>query len=183
VIGAGAAGLFCAGRQAGQRGLKVLLVDHSEKGRREDPHLGRRPLQLHQPRRDARAAETSWATTRTSAARRWRATRRRTSSRWCSATASPFHEKHKGQLFGDRSAEDFIRCCWPNASRRRDALAALQRQAEVAAQRTGGYTNRDRAAARCRRRSVVIATGGLSIPKIGATDFGYRIAASSACAW
>jgi predicted flavoprotein YhiN len=49
IIGAGAAGLFCAG-QAGQRGLKVLLIDHAESGGREDPHLGRRALQLHQPR-------------------------------------------------------------------------------------------------------------------------------------
>ncbi|HRG05897.1 MAG TPA: NAD(P)/FAD-dependent oxidoreductase, partial [Acidovorax defluvii] len=30
IIGAGAAGLFCAG-QAGQRGLKVLLIDHADK--------------------------------------------------------------------------------------------------------------------------------------------------------
>ena len=90
VIGAGAAGLFCAGI-AGQRGLKVLLLDHGEQGRREDPHLRRRPLQLHQPRpRPARAAQALpgrqpellplGAVALHAAA---------TSSPWCSATASP----------------------------------------------------------------------------------------------
>ena len=60
-------------------------------GGREDPHLRRRPLQLHQPRpRSARAAQAlPGREPATSAARRCRATRRRISSRWCSATASP----------------------------------------------------------------------------------------------
>ena len=54
VIGAGASGLMCAAT-AGARGRSVLVLDHAERDRREDPHLGRRALQLHQPRRHRRA--------------------------------------------------------------------------------------------------------------------------------
>ena len=46
IVGAGAAGLFCAA-QAGQRGLKVLLIDHADKVAEKNPHLWRRALQLH----------------------------------------------------------------------------------------------------------------------------------------
>jgi predicted Rossmann fold flavoprotein len=85
-----------------------------------------------------------------------------------------WHEKHKGQLFCDDSAEDIIamllrECdagsvtrwqpCTVHAVRHDDAGFALD-------------TNRGPV----HGRQLVIATGGLSIPKIGATDFGYRIA-------
>ena len=86
VLGAGAAGLFCAGI-AGQRGLRVLLLDHAPT---------RSPRRSASPAAGAATSPTATAARRTScprtppsAARRWRATRRPTSSRWCSATASP----------------------------------------------------------------------------------------------
>ena len=77
-----------APRIAGQRGLKVLLLDHAEKHRREDPHLRRRPLQLHQPRRPAPAQlpRRQPALLPLGAGALHAAA---TSSRWCSATASP----------------------------------------------------------------------------------------------
>jgi predicted flavoprotein YhiN len=89
IVGAGAAGLFCAGI-AGQRGLRVLLLDHSDKvaekirisggGR---ANFSNRDLDPHAPHRHFISANP------TSAARRCRATHRPTSSAWCSATASP----------------------------------------------------------------------------------------------
>jgi predicted Rossmann fold flavoprotein len=86
----------------------------------------------------------------------------------------PFHEKHKGQLFGDRSSEDFIRMLLAEC-----AAGGVTHWQPCGVQgitaSEGGYllqTSRGSV----RSRAVVIATGGLSIPKIGATDFGHRIA-------
>ena len=76
------------------------------KARREDPHLGRRALQFHQPPYAARSV--SFAQSRISAARRWRATRRATSSRWSSAMASAITRRRSGQLFCDESAAQII---------------------------------------------------------------------------
>jgi hypothetical protein len=86
----------------------------------------------------------------------------------------PFHEKHKGQLFGDRSSDDFIgmllaECGAGGVERWQPCGVRAVRQAE------GGYElDTDRGPVRAAR--VVVATGGLSIPKIGASDFGYRLA-------
>ncbi|MDO9406288.1 MAG: NAD(P)/FAD-dependent oxidoreductase [Polaromonas sp.] len=175
VIGAGAAGLFCAG-QAGQRGLKVLLVDHSEKvaekirisggGRcnftnrdatpaqflSENPHFCRSALSRYTPQDFIELLQRHGV---------------------------PFHEKHKGQLFCDRSAEDIINlllaeCAAGGVTRWQPCR--VEGVAPVASE-TGENTfhlTTDRGAVMAAQ--VVIATGGLSIPKIGATDFGYRIA-------
>ena len=105
VIGAGAAGMMCAAHGGAARPPRA--ADRAlSRPRREDPHLRRRPLQLHQPQRRPRA--TSSRAIRTSAARRSRATRRAISSRWSSATASRYHEKKLGQLFCDDTARDII---------------------------------------------------------------------------
>ena len=105
VVGAGAAGLFCAGL-AGQRGLKVLLLDHSQKvaekirisggGRcnftnrdvgpanflSENPHFCRSALSRYTPQDFMALLQRH---------------------------GIAFHEKHKGQLFCDDSAEDVIK--------------------------------------------------------------------------
>jgi hypothetical protein len=186
VIGAGAAGLFCAG-VAGQQGLKVLLVDHSEKvaekirisggGRAnftnrdidpsaphkhflgDNPHFCRSALSRYTPRDF------------TDLVRRH---------------GIAFHEKHKGQLFCDRSAEDLIqmllRECDTGAmggSVTRWQPCSVKNIRFSASSPVGsgmGSYELDSDRGTVQTRSVVIATGGLSIPKIGATDFGYRVA-------
>ncbi len=170
VIGAGAAGLFCAGI-AGQRGLKVLLIDHAQRlaekirisggGRcnftnrdagpanflSANPHFCRSALARYTPQ-DFIAL-----------VRRHRIA---------------FHEKHKGQLFCDGSSEEIIdlllrECDAGGVTRWQPcAVHALRRGAEAFELDT------DRGPVRA--ASVVVATGGLSIPKIGASDFGYRVA-------
>jgi predicted Rossmann fold flavoprotein len=85
-----------------------------------------------------------------------------------------YHEKHKGQLFCDESSEQIIRmlkveCQAGDVSWRMPCkVTSVRKEGE-------GYVvatdNGDLHA-----RNVVVATGGLSIPKIGATDLGYRIA-------
>ncbi|MEO6017565.1 MAG: NAD(P)/FAD-dependent oxidoreductase [Polaromonas sp.] len=174
VIGAGAAGLFCAA-QAGQRGLKVLLLDHSEKvaekirisggGRcnftnrdatpaqflSENPHFCRSALSRYTPQ-DFIALLQRYSI--------------------------PFHEKHKGQLFCDRSAEDVINLLLAEcASGQVTRWQPCSVKSVTSPQNTGTTSYQiesDRGLIEAPQ--VVIATGGLSIPKIGATDFGYRIA-------
>ncbi|MFM2209646.1 MAG: hypothetical protein RIQ96_1289, partial [Pseudomonadota bacterium] len=89
-----------------------------------------------------------------------------------------FHEKHKGQLFCDRSADDLIRmllaeCEAGGVVRRQPCAVHAVRQAVLEGQ--DGYEV-DTDAGTERARSLVVATGGLPIPQIGATDFGMRIA-------
>ena len=87
----------------------------------------------------------------------------------------PWHEKHKGQLFCDRSAEDIIQmllaeCAAGGVERRQPCgVKAVRRAGDDFELDTDGGT--------VRAPRLVIATGGLSIPKIGATDFGFRLAA------
>eukprot|EP01034_Spumella_vulgaris_P023604 gene23604-29840_t len=94
----------------------------------------------------------------------------------------PFHEKHKGQLFADRSAEDIIQMLlaeceagqvtrWQPCSVKN--IAFLPSSADVS---SAGSYQIDTSQGAVLTRSVVVATGGLSIPKIGATDLGYRLA-------
>ncbi|HYW57579.1 MAG TPA: NAD(P)/FAD-dependent oxidoreductase [Polaromonas sp.] len=174
VIGAGAAGLFCASL-AGQRGLKVLLLDHSEKvaeklrisgGGRcnftnrdatpaqflgDNPHFCRSALSRYTPQ-DFIALLQSYNI--------------------------PFHEKHKGQLFCDRSAEDVINMLLTECARGQVTRWQPCAIKSISCPETSGQVSYQIESDRglIETTQIVVATGGLSIPKIGATDFGYRIA-------
>ncbi|MES2631813.1 MAG: NAD(P)/FAD-dependent oxidoreductase [Pseudomonadota bacterium] len=174
IIGAGAAGLFCAAL-AGQKGLKVLLVDHSEKVAEKVRIAGggrcnftNRDLDIKAPHKHFLGENANFCRSALS---------RYTPSDFIALVQKhgiPFHEKHKGQLFGDRSSEDFIqmllRECEAGGVTRWQPCSVDS----VAASADGYLLQTSRGAVSS--RFVVIATGGLSIPKIGATDFGYRIA-------
>ena len=173
IVGAGAAGLFCAGI-AGQRGLRVLLLDHSAKvaekirisggGRAnftnlevgprnflsDNPHFCRGALARFTPRQFIALLERD---------------------------GIGFHEKHRGQLFCDRSAEDLIamllrECAAGGVERWQPCAVHAVRSVTEGPARYALATDRGEV----QTRALVIATGGLSIPKIGASDFGYRIA-------
>ncbi len=170
VIGAGAAGLHCAGI-AGQRGLKVLLIDHAAKVAEKIRISGGGRCNF--TNRDTTPAQFISANPHfcRSALARYTpgdfiALLQRHRIAW--------HEKHKGQLFCDESSEDIItmllrECDQGGVTRWQPcAVAALRTSAD------GFELDTDRGPVRSAQ--VVIATGGLSIPKIGATDFGYRLA-------
>jgi len=170
VIGAGAAGLHCAAT-AGQLGAKVLLLDHAEKvaekirisggGRcnftnrettpanflSENPHFCRSAL--------ARYTPTDFI-------------------ELLGRHRIGWHEKHKGQLFCDDGSEAVIemllRECDQGGVTRWQPCAVH----EVRHGTAGFELETGRGAVQAAR--LVVATGGLSIPKIGATDFGYRLA-------
>jgi len=182
VIGAGAAGLFCAA-QAGQRGLRVLLVDHAEKVAEKIRISGggrcnftNRDLDPATPHKYFVGQNPQFCRSALS---------RFTPQDFIALLDKhgiAFHEKHKGQLFADRSAEDIVQmllaeCTAGGVERwqpcRVKKIAFLSSNADEAI--AGSYKiDTDRGSVQA--RSLVVATGGLSIPKIGATDFGYRLA-------
>jgi len=178
VIGAGAAGLFCAG-VAGQLGLKVLLVDHSEKIGEKIRISGGGRANFTNRDLDPRAPHKHFIGENPQFCRS--ALSRYTPQDFIALVQKhgiPFHEKHKGQLFGDRSSEEFIRMlvteCDAGGVTRWQPCAVRNVTAQEDA--TGARYRIDTDRGTVMARHVVIATGGLSIPKIGATDFGYRMA-------
>ncbi len=186
IIGAGAAGLFCAG-VAGQRGLKVLLIDHADKVAEKIRISGGGRANFTNRDLDVRAPDKHFISE---------------NPRFCRSALSRYtpqdfltlmhkhgiawHEKHKGQLFCDRSAEDLIamllaECVaggvehWQPCKVQSVEFSADTFNTTTNNQSARGYKiNSDRGPLTA--HNVVIATGGLSIPKIGATDFGQRLA-------
>jgi predicted Rossmann fold flavoprotein len=178
VVGAGAAGLFCAG-VAGQLGLRVLLLDHAPKvaekirisggGRCNFTNRDLNPREAHRHFLGDNPQFCRSALSRYSPG---------DFIALLQGHGVPVHEKHKGQMFCDRSAQDVIdvllkECeaggvqrwqpCQVQEIRYSDAEPARRYQLET-----------DRGAVSC--RDLVVATGGLSIPKVGASDFGFRLA-------
>ena len=182
IIGAGAAGLFCAA-QAGQRGLSVLLIDHAEKVAEKIRISGGGRCNFTNRDLDPSAPHKHFVGQNPQFCRS--ALSRYTPADFIALVQKhgiAFHEKHKGQLFADRSAEDIIamllaECAagavthWQPCGVKNIAFLASSAY-ESSASSYQIDTDRGPVVA----RSLVIATGGLSIPKIGATDFGYRLA-------
>lgn len=170
IIGAGAAGMMCAA-VAGQRGRRVVLIDHAGKlaekirisggGRCNFTNVGAGPQHyLSQNPHFCRSALSRYTPQDfIGLVKRHRI---------------GFHEKHKGQLFCDDSAEDIIamlkaECDVGNVSWRMPCSVQ-----EVG--KSGEQFRIATSVGEIQAASLVVATGGLSIPKIGATDFAYRIA-------
>ena len=108
VVGAGAAGLFCAA-QAGQRGLKVLLIDHAEKVAEKIRISGGGRCNFTNRDLDPRAPHKHFVGQNPQFCRS--ALSRYTPADFIALLDQhgiSHHEKHKGQLFADRSAEDII---------------------------------------------------------------------------
>jgi predicted Rossmann fold flavoprotein len=170
IIGAGAAGLHCAAI-AGQRGKRVLLIDHAERvAEKIRISGGGRCNFTNRDTTPAQFLSANPAFCRSALARY-------TPQDFIALLQQhriAFHEKHKGQLFCDESSEEIIamllRECEAGAVTRWQPCAVHS----VAHGASGFEIATDRGAVRSAR--VVVATGGLSIPKIGATDFGHRLA-------
>ena len=190
ILGAGAAGLFCAA-QAGQHGLRVLLIDHfdrvAEKVRISGggrANFTNRELDPAAPQKHFLSANPPFC--RSALARFQPADFTALLERHGVA----FHEKHKGQLFCDRSAGDLIALLLaecdaaPAAGGRVErwqpcAVRGVRFEAEspsgAGATSAGSYFV-DSERGTVTAPALVVATGGLSIPKIGASDLGLRLA-------
>ncbi|QPN31331.1 NAD(P)/FAD-dependent oxidoreductase [Diaphorobacter sp. JS3051] len=182
IIGAGAAGLFCAA-QAGQRGLKVLLVDHADKVAEKVRISGGGRCNFTNRDLDVRAPHKHFVGQNAQFCRS--ALSRYTPADFIALVERhgiAYHEKHKGQLFADRSAEDIIamllaECAQGRVERWQPCgVKNVVFLADEAGGTSAGSYQIDTDRGPVQARSLVVATGGLSIPKIGATDFGYRLA-------
>ncbi|MFC4297079.1 NAD(P)/FAD-dependent oxidoreductase [Castellaniella hirudinis] len=170
VIGAGAAGMMTAA-VAAQRGLRVVLIDHAERlaekirisggGRCNFTNLGASPAQFLSRNPDfCRSALRAYGPGDFLDLLR--------------AHGVSWHEKHRGQLFCDDSSESIIQVL----RRECDAGGVQWRMpctVQAVARETDGF-RLDTDAGPIRAARLVLATGGLAIPQLGATDFSLRIA-------
>ena len=164
--------MHCAG-VASQRGARVVLIDHAQRigekirisgggrcnftnlqGDRpdrysgEDPRFVRSALRAYTPQRFIELV------------RRY---------------GIDYHEKHKGQLFCDKSSEQIIAML-----RAETELGGVHWRTgctvqSVEREQAGGFVMQTSDAS-LRADALVVATGGLSVPKIGASDYGLRLA-------
>ncbi|MDG3441550.1 NAD(P)/FAD-dependent oxidoreductase [Nitrospirillum amazonense] len=170
VIGAGAAGLFTA-IAAGKRGRRVVVVDHA-------PEAGAKILisgggRCNFTNVDAQPARYLSANPHfcISALRRYTP---RDFLDLVERHGIAWHEKKLGQLFCDNSARDILGMLLAEAA---DAGVELRLDCAVRdVQGTEGGFVLDTARGQMMAPKLVVATGGLSIPKMGATDFAYRLA-------
>jgi hypothetical protein len=170
VLGAGAAGLMCAA-VAGQRGRRVALLDHGgQPGRKilisgggrcnftnlycgpqnflsENPHFAKSALALYQPRHFIELVE------------RYRI---------------PWHEKTLGQLFCDHSARAILEMLLAECDK--GSVEILLNAHGIAVESTATGFRVASSQGEFSAAALVVATGGLSIPKLGATGLGYELA-------
>jgi predicted Rossmann fold flavoprotein len=169
ILGAGAAGMMCA-IEAGRRGRRIVLLDHAERvGKKilisgggrcnftnihcraenflsENPHFAKSALARFTPQDIIAMIERH---------------------------GIRYHEKTLGQLFCDRSAQDVIAMLERECA---DAGVRIITGARVTSVARDGRFRVETTETVFESNAVVVGTGGLSIPKMGATDFGYRLA-------
>ena len=174
VIGAGAAGLFCAA-QAGQRGRKVLLLDHNARIAEKIRISGGGRANFTNRELDPRAPQRHFIGSNPNFCR----------SALAGFTPQQFialvdrhgiawHEKHKGQLFCDGPSQQLIDMLLAECAA--GGVTHWQPCAVQAVRHADGLYHVETTRGVQRTPKVVVATGGLSIPQIGASDFGFRLA-------
>jgi predicted Rossmann fold flavoprotein len=170
VIGAGAAGMMCA-IEAGKRGRSVLVIDHAAApGEKIRISGGGRCnfTNIHASPANFISANPRFAI---SALRRYTAA---DFVAWVRARGIAFHEKTLGQLFCDDSARQIIDMLL-DAMKAAGVQLRLRTSVERIEKTADGFSLMlSQGAVSC--RSLVIASGGKSIPKMGATGFGYDVA-------
>lgn len=169
IIGAGAAGMMCAA-EAAKRKRSVLLIEHSEKAGKKILISGGGRCNFT----NINASSVNFISENPHFCKS--ALSRYTPEDFISLVKKHnihFHEKKDGQLFCDDSSKQIVEmllkeCSEAGAKVITDCTvhAVQKNDSFVAETSQGTYTS----------ESLVIATGGLSIPKMGATDFGYRTA-------
>jgi predicted Rossmann fold flavoprotein len=175
VLGAGAAGLMCAA-VAGQRGRRVALLEHNaQPGRKilisgggrcnftnlhcgsknflsENPHFAKSALALYEPQNFIELVD-------------------RYGIKW--------HEKTLGQLFCDGSARAIVDMLLAECEKAREANGVVElilNGREIAVEQQGTQFRVETTQGEFAADALVVATGGLSIPKLGATGLAYDLA-------
>ena len=167
ILGAGAAGLMCA-IEAGRRGRSVVVLERNATiGEKIRISGGGRCnfTNLHTQPENFISGNPSFAK---SALARYRP---ESFLQLVERHHIAWHEKKAGQLFCDGSSREIL------AMLRKECAQTgvnIVPECRVASVQKGFKLDTNRGSFEC--ASLVIATGGLSIPKLGATDFGYRVA-------
>jgi predicted Rossmann fold flavoprotein len=170
ILGAGAAGLMCAG-VAGQRGGSVLLLEQSRNpaekirisggGRCNFTNLHTSPANfLSDNPRFCNSALSGYT--------------QRDFIALVEAYGIAWHEKTRGQLFCDGSSQQIIDMLLAECRKAHAQLRLGVRISAISGAEDGFVVVSDQGEFRC--RSLVVATGGPSIPKMGSSGFGYKIA-------
>jgi len=170
VLGAGAAGLFCAA-EAGKRGRRVVVLERSERAGKKilisgggrcnftniycqpenflssNPHFAKSALARYTPADFIALVEKH---------------------------GIPYHEKTLGQLFCDRSAEEILGLLLEEC--RAGGVQVFVEQKVIEVTRGAEFVVRTDDREEYHSNALVVATGGLSIPKMGATGLGYELA-------
>jgi predicted Rossmann fold flavoprotein len=188
VVGAGAAGLLCAALAA-QRGLRVLLIDHAKRVAEKIRISGGGRCNFTNRDIDPRAPHRHFVGENPNFCRS--ALSRYTPQHFVELVERhgiAYHEKHKGQLFCDGPSEQIIDMLlaecerggvvrWQPCKVQGVAFDGGADPAPTTQQPSPGTYRLDTERGPVETPRLVIATGGLSIPQIGASDFGYRVAA------
>ena len=172
VLGAGAAGLMC-GMEAGRRGRRVMVLDHAEK-------VGKKILisgggrcnftNIHCRAENFLSENAHFAKS---------ALARFTPAEMIALVEKhgiPYHEKTLGQLFCDRSAQEIVTMLERECAEAKVAVKTGVRVLGVTREGSEGRFRVETTQGTIEAGAVVVATGGLSIPKMGATGFGYKLA-------
>jgi hypothetical protein len=171
IIGAGAAGMMCA-IEAGKRGRRVLVIDHAKAAGEKIRISGGGRCNF--TNRDLGPANFISQNPRFCLS----ALRRYTPADFIARierAGIAYHEKTLGQLFCDGSARQVIDLLLEDMARHGVCLRLATRVASVAPLESGFAVILAGETLAC--AAVVVATGGKSIPKMGATGFGYDLAA------
>ncbi|MEJ8679485.1 NAD(P)/FAD-dependent oxidoreductase [Plesiomonas shigelloides] len=171
IIGAGAAGLFCAA-QAAARGLNTLVVDNGKKAGRKILMSGGGRCNFTNLYIEPAAYLSANPHFCKSALSRY--------TQWdfialVAAHGIAYHEKTLGQLFCDDSAEQIVEMLLSECDK---AGAQIRLRTEVlsVARSDSGLFTLTTAQGEVQTHSLVVASGGLSMPGLGAGPLGYRIA-------
>lgn len=169
IIGAGAAGLFCAAHAA-KRGRSVLVLDHANKAGKKilmsgggycnftnyyvapDRYISQNPHFC----KSALSRYTQWDFIDL-----------------VQQYQIPFHEKAHGELFCDNKAKDILNMLLDLCQQQR---VKIELNCKVSAVEKNEHFKIQTAQQHYQCESLVIATGGLSIPTMGASPFGYQVA-------
>jgi predicted Rossmann fold flavoprotein len=171
IIGAGASGLMCA-IEAGKRGRKVLVLDHANKAGKKILMSGGGRCNFTNYTVDAENFISQNPHFCKSALSRF--------TQWdflalIDQYRIPFHERSHGQLFCDDSAKDILNMLLAECTKANVVIqlnCSVHKINKIADNEFQLKT--DNHSIHC--KSIVVAAGGLSIPKMGATAFGYQIA-------
>jgi predicted Rossmann fold flavoprotein len=170
VIGAGAAGLFCAA-QAAKRGRSVAVLDHAKR-------IGGKILMSGGGRcnfTNMYATHENFLSNNKHFCKS--ALSRYTQWDFIGLVAEygiAYHEKTLGQLFCDDSAKDILNMLFAECEK---AGASVTSQCEILSiEKTEAGFALETSQGQYQCESLVIATGGLSMPKLGASPFGYKVA-------